>query len=90
MSEYTFTEEKLEELIIRASRRGARQALEEVGLHDDGAGDDIRELRGVLNGWRVTKSTAWKTFVSWVTKAAIILFLTGLCVKMGWTPWSKP
>ena len=89
MSEYNFTKDDLEDLMTRASRKGARQALEEVGLHDEGAGDDIRELRSVLSGWRATKSTAWKTFVAWVTKIIVVIFLTGLCVKMGWNPWSE-
>lgn len=90
MSEYCFTKEDLEELMVTASKRGARQALEELGLHDEGAGDDIRQLRGVLNGWRTTKTTAWKTFVGLMTKAVIVIFLTGLCLKMGWWPGGKP
>ena len=61
----------IEEMITRAARRGAREALESIGLHDETAGDDMRELRGLLDAWRSTKKTVWSQVVKAVTMAVL-------------------
>ncbi|PCI51904.1 MAG: hypothetical protein COB49_00435 [Alphaproteobacteria bacterium] len=85
----SISEEKLEKMLSRACHRGAKKALEAVGLHDEAAGDDIRELRSVLSGFRDAKKTVWRAFLGWLTRWAITLFLIGICFKMGLIPWDK-
>jgi hypothetical protein len=36
-------------------------ALKEVGLHDEEAGDDVRDLRSLITDWRGIKKTIWTT-----------------------------
>lgn len=66
----------IEAMIERAAERGARKALESVGLHDDQAGSDVRDLRGVLESWRTVK----RTFLVTLTRAATVGFLALLAV----------
>jgi len=68
-------------LIEAASEEGATKALARLGLHDESAGNDIRELRDLLDAWRDTRRTAWRTFVRWVTGAFILLILAGLAIR---------
>ena len=74
--------EELEELLATAAGRGARQALAAMGLHDEGAADDIRDLRGLLTAWRQAKSAAWQTAVRTAVTAFLALLVTGLAVKL--------
>ena len=63
--------ELIEEMITRAARRGAKEALESIGLHDEDAGEDMRELRGLLEAWRSTKKTVWSQIVKAMTMATL-------------------
>lgn len=71
----------LAQLVEAASEQGALRALSRVGLHDKGAGDDIRELRDLLEAWRQTRHTAWHTFVRWMTTIFILAILAGLALR---------
>jgi hypothetical protein len=55
------TEPEIQALIERAVEAGARRALVNVGLHDEDAGKDVQELRGLLETWRDTKRTITQT-----------------------------
>ena len=59
----TLTPEKLEAMLDRAAKKGAKQALCDLGLSDMDAASDIRELRSLLDSWRDTKKSIWKTLV---------------------------
>jgi 2-iminoacetate synthase ThiH len=63
--------EVIEDMINRAAKRGAKEALESIGLHDENAGDDMRELRGLLDAWRSTKQTVWSQIVKAATMAVL-------------------
>ena len=76
MDNVNITQEQLEALLDRAARRGAREVLAELGLHDDEAGKDINEIRNLLSAWRDTKKTMWTTVTRTVT-AAVLLFIGG-------------
>lgn len=73
----TLTEPEIQLLIDRAAEAGARKALHDIGLHDENAHADVKELRGLLDSWRDAKRTAFKTTVSWATKGFLILLLIG-------------
>jgi len=75
----------LRALVEEASEEGARRALRRAGLADEGARGDIRELRDLLEAWRVARRTAWRTVVRWITTAFILAVLAALSLK-AWPP----
>lgn len=81
----TLTAVELELLLTKAAESGAKKALRDIGLHDEDAADDVRELRGLLETWKDTRKTAWKTFVSWSVKGLLLLLLllAGIYLKTG-------
>lgn len=81
----TLSSIELELLLQKAAECGAKKALHDIGLHDEEAASDMRELRGILDTWRDTKATAWKTFVGWFTKGLILCILAGIYFKSGGT-----
>jgi hypothetical protein len=74
-------QDQLERALANAARLGAKAALKEIGLHDEGAAGDVKEIRGLLDAWRETKRYAWKTAVDVVTKGLLLLIAAGLAVK---------
>ena len=46
------TEAEMEAMVERAAEAGAKKALREAGLSDDGATNDVRELRNLLDSYR--------------------------------------
>ena len=58
-----------------------KSALKEVGLHDDDAGADVRDLRVLLKDWRLTKQTILQTVARWGT-----MIVLGI---MSFGAWSK-
>jgi hypothetical protein len=53
------TSSQLEALLERAAEAGAKRALAGVGLHDEDAAGDVRELRGLLEAYRDVKRSVW-------------------------------
>ena len=70
----------LEQLIERAACRGARLALAEIGLEDDRAPQDVRDLRNLLVSWRKIRQQAVNTVVSLLVKALLIFMIAVLLV----------
>ena len=70
-------EELLELVAERAAEKGATRALARVGLHDDEAPQDVRDLRALLDAWRAVRKTARATLVKWFT-VAFLTFAAGL------------
>ena len=70
------TAEELEAMLDRAARRGACEALKEVGLHDDDARKDIQEMRSLLEAWRDTRKSIWSTITKLVT-VGVLTFIAG-------------
>jgi len=76
------TEKELEEIIRQAAHEGAVQALREVGLSDEEAYNDVKELRGLLDAWRATKTTVGQTVARIITTAVLTALAVG--IYMGW------
>ena len=76
------TEQELESLIHKAAQEGAKQALKEVGLSDEEAYEDVKELRSLLDSWRATKTTVGQTIARMVTTALLTALAVG--IYMGW------
>jgi hypothetical protein len=76
MGNVNMTPEEFEAMLDRAAKKGARAALEELGLHDQHAEKDLEELRSLLSSWRDTKKAMWSTVVKVVT-TAMLFFIAG-------------
>lgn len=61
------TQQEIDALLDAAAERGAKRALERLGLHDEDAGNDIRDLRNLIESWRSARSTVLKTVTQWIT-----------------------
>jgi len=75
--------EQLEEMLDRAAKKGAKQALCDLGLSDTDAASDIRELRSLLDSWRDTKKSIWKTLVQLGTVAVLTFIATAVWMQVG-------
>ena len=78
MSNIELTEDQLEDMLDRAAKKGASKALRELGLQDDSAANDIREMRGLLDAWRLTKKSIWATTVKMGTVAVLTFIATAV------------
>jgi len=76
MSDHVFrlTEDEMDLLITKSAHIGAKRALADLGLHDENAATDIREIRSILDGYRVAK----KGFLSAFGKALAVCVLAVL------------
>ncbi len=70
--EFVLTKCELELLLEQASRQGAKMALAELGLHDENASTDIRDMRDLLNAFRMAKKDSFRILI----KCLIIGFMT--------------
>lgn len=76
MSEVNLSPEELEEMLDRAAKRGAKEALRSIGLLDDSAHKDMVELRSLLEAWRDTRKSIWSTLVK-LSTVGILTFIAG-------------
>lgn len=63
----------LRAMLEKAAEDGAKKALAAVGLHDEDAADDVRDLRQVMADWRAVKRGVFTSVAN-----AIVLGLMGL------------
>jgi len=80
------TEKEMALMIEKAAEAGAKKALREVGLSDDDANVDVKELRNLLDTWRITKRTAVKTIVQAVTYLFLGALITGAYLNFNGKP----
>tara|TARA_R110002073_G_scaffold82936_1_gene197863 strand:+ start:488 stop:733 length:246 start_codon:yes stop_codon:yes gene_type:complete len=76
------TPEQLEEILDRAAKKGASEALRELGLQDQDAANDIRDMRGLLEAWRYTKKSIWATTVKMGTVAVLTFLATAVWMTL--------
>lgn len=77
------TPEELEDIIDRAARRGACEALKSIGLQDGDAQKDITEMRTLLDAYRDTKKSIWTTFVRITTVALLSFIAASVWMQLG-------
>ena len=65
------------------AREGAREVLHEIGLSDEDAGRDIRNLRDLLRAYNDVIKTGRRTLVQAFIKGFLGLLLIGAAVKFG-------
>jgi hypothetical protein len=76
-------QQELEIIIQQAAEKGARQALRDIGLSDKEAYDDVKELRGLLDSWRATKSTVGQTVARMLTTSILTALAVGIWMSWG-------
>jgi|TARA_R110000782_G_scaffold154666_2_gene246985 hypothetical protein len=76
MSDLKISPEELENMLDRSARRGSKAALEAVGLCDENAADDIRQIRSLLDSWKETRKSIWNTTVK-IATVALLTFIAG-------------
>ena len=77
------TPEELEDMLDRAARRGAREALKSLGLQDEEAHKDIIEMRTLLEAYRDTKKSIWNTVVKISTVALLSFIAASVWMQIG-------
>lgn len=77
----TLSQAQLDELIEKASTRGARKALVEMGLMDETV-NDLRTLRGLAKTIKTMQQTFVQTMVRWLTIGMLVLFFAGISGKL--------
>jgi hypothetical protein len=77
------TEQEVEAMLDRAARKGAEQALQDIGLSDQEAYDDMREIRNLLDAWRATKQTVGQTVAKLLTTAILFALAAGIWMNWG-------
>jgi len=75
-------EEEFEQLLELAAERGAKRALANVGLVDEDAASDIRDLRSLLGAVRIARRTAWQTVVRLITTGLVLALIAGIAIKL--------
>jgi hypothetical protein len=63
-------------------REEMKSALKEIGLHDDDAGDDVRDLRSLITDWRGMKKVVWQTVARVGTVFVLGLLMLGAWAKI--------
>jgi 2-iminoacetate synthase ThiH len=66
------SEAELEAIIDRAAKRGAKEALSNLGLHDEKAAADVRDMRDLISAWRNTRREAVRTVVKVITTGTLL------------------
>ena len=64
-------------------REEMKSVLKEVGLHDDDAGNDVRDLRSLITDWRGMKKVVWQTIARAGTMVVLGLLMLGAWAKLG-------
>jgi len=74
---------ELDENVLRkVIREEMKSVLKEIGLHDDDAGEDVRDLRSLIHDWRETKRTIWNTVARWGTMVVLGILSIGAWNKL--------
>lgn len=70
-------------MIDRAAKRAARLALKDIGLLDEDAYSDMKEIRSLLEAWRDTKKAVGVTVAKVLTMAVLGLIAAGVYMEFG-------
>lgn len=73
----------IDEIALRTIvREEMKSVLKEVGLHDDDAGNDVRDLRSLITDWRGMKKVVWQTLAKAGTMFVLGLLMFGAWAKI--------
>lgn len=81
--EFIITKCELELLLEQASKEGAKQALTELGLHDENAPTDIRDLRELLKAFRMASRDTFRILVKCIVIGFVTILTAGFISLIG-------
>lgn len=81
--EFLVTKCELELMLEQASKEGAKQALTELGLHDENAPTDIRDLRELLRAFRIAKKDSFRILVKCIVIGFVTVLTAGFISLIG-------
>lgn len=81
---------ELRTLLEDAAKRGADRTLARLGLDDQKAVDDLREVRDLLSAWRSARRVAWETVVRGATIGVLALLAAGVALHLVGNQGSGP
>lgn len=73
------TKDELQDMLHKAAKTGAQEALERLGLQDKTATKDLEDMRQLVSSWRNIQTEVGRT--------AIRLITTGILVFIGAAIW---
>lgn len=73
----------LRAIVEESGDLGAGRALARIGLEDARAGQDMRELRELLQAWRDARSGVLGATFDKIVRAVMALLLAALAVQLG-------
>ena len=82
----SLTRSELEHLLAEAAKRGAKTALASVGLSDESAGGDIRDLRALIASGRIVQRSALRAIGNALGLALLGAIATYVAIKVGALP----
>jgi SpoVK/Ycf46/Vps4 family AAA+-type ATPase len=71
----------IETIIQRAAKAAAKEALRDIGLQDDKAIHDVKELRDLLDSWREVRKSVAHTAIKVITMAVLGGLMAGVWFK---------
>lgn len=74
--------EELLRIQTQAAEEGARLALKSIGLGDEVAISDIKELRNLLKAWQTAKTIMWQAIVKYITTFFLGALTLGILIKL--------
>lgn len=77
------TDAELTAMVEKAAECGAKRVLRSIGLQDETAMLDVRDLRSLLDAWRLAKKTVLTTIV----KALVVAFLAAIGAGVAIMSW---
>lgn len=63
----------IREIAAEASKTAVEESFRRLGLHDEHAGNDVRELRDLLDNWRSAKTNLLHRLLNWVFTVALAI-----------------
>jgi hypothetical protein len=73
--------DQLRALLEDAGEAGAKRTLARLGLDDEKAVHDMREVRDLLSAWRSARRVAWETVVRAGTIGLLAALAAGLALN---------
>jgi hypothetical protein len=76
----------LQAMCDSAAEKGANAALARIGLTDEAAAKDVRDLRDLIAGWRDVRQVVIRTVVKWITLGVLGALAAGAWLQWGQKP----
>ncbi len=64
-------------MLEKAAEDGAKKALAAIGLHDEAAANDVRDLRSLMADWRAMKRGVFTSLANALVLGALGLIVAG-------------